>query len=436
MLDLTILCKIVDNFGDIGVVWRLVKAIKNLSEKSADLNIKIRLVVDDLNVFSKLVPEVVPQKKIQICCGIEIFDWNENDFCLRAFRKSPLAVILECFQCGRPDWLESLLFDEKVPNIVDIIMLDYLTAEDYAQTFHKLKSLTRSVRVQKVNFMMGFTQKTGGLILDEPFSNLFYSSGGEDSFKNLPLGSAAKLLRRKSSVSSPTPSSRVGLPPPPQRPPHSSSAKKLFDVLFFAYPRDFLPIVRALQKLNEKLGGNLKLNLAKEKGGAFQNAYEKQQKKENREPFLLEKIEFLPQTAWDKLLFSCDLLFVRGEDSLSRAALCGRPFVWHAYPQTEEYQLVKVRALLERLSQHFSKDDFGIVEKCWLTYNQSEPNATALEETLTDFLMNYEKLKGGFEDFSCSLFQNGDFAANLLEFILERQKHFAEGENPDFPDGK
>ena len=63
MLDLTILCKIVDNFGDIGVVWRLVKAIKNLSEKSADFKTKIRLVVDDLNVFSKLVPEVVPQKK-------------------------------------------------------------------------------------------------------------------------------------------------------------------------------------------------------------------------------------------------------------------------------------------------------------------------------------------------------------------------------------
>ena len=433
MLDITILCKVVDNFGDIGVVWRLVKAIKNLVPKFPVPEIKIRLIVEDLNVFSKLVPDVVPQKKRQTCFGIEIFKWDENSLCLSEFRKSPPAVILECFQCGRPDWLETLLFDEKLPTITDIIMLDYLTAEDYAETFHKLKSLTRSARVQKVNFMMGFTPKTGGLIIDEPFFNTFFSSGGEDSFKNLPLGSAAELPLCKSSASSPTPSIRVGFSPPPQRPPRSSSNKKLFETIFFAYPRDCRPIIRAFQNLNEKLGGTLIVNLAQEKGGAFQNAYENElQKNENRKMFRLKKLEFLAQNDWDALLSGCDLLFVRGEDSLSRAALCGCPFVWHAYPQSEEYQLVKVRALLERLGRHFQKNDFAIVEKCWILYNQSAADSGELENALTDFFANYEKLKFGFKDFSASLFENGDFASNLVDFILERQKVFANGGFSDF----
>jgi uncharacterized repeat protein (TIGR03837 family) len=47
----------------------------------------------------------------------------------------------------------------------------------------------------------------------------------------------------------------------------------------------------------------------------------------------LRCLPFIPQTDYDKLLWSCDLNLVRGEDSFVRAQLAGKPFLWHIYPQ-------------------------------------------------------------------------------------------------------
>ena len=45
--DVTILCKVVDNFGDIGVVYRLARALTDLYP-----DISIRIIVDNLKSFS------------------------------------------------------------------------------------------------------------------------------------------------------------------------------------------------------------------------------------------------------------------------------------------------------------------------------------------------------------------------------------------------
>ena len=164
-IDITILCKVVDNFGDIGVVFRLAKSLLEVQKQNPDLfpEINIRIVTDNLKSFSLLEPKIDEKLDVQSVLGFQVFNW-ENEANLEHFQKNPPEVILECFQCGRPSWLETLLFDIKVQNIVQIVMIDYLSAEDYAETFHLLQSLTRSARVKKINFMPGFTQKTGGLI--------------------------------------------------------------------------------------------------------------------------------------------------------------------------------------------------------------------------------------------------------------------------------
>ena len=164
--NITILCKVVDNFGDIGFVYRLARALTEL-----DSTLNLRLVVSDLNSFSALAPQVDPSKAEQVCGRWQIFDWSAADECTQAFSQNPPAIILECFQCGRPDWLETLLFDTPggTEPLAYIVNIDYLTAEDYADEFHLLKSGTRSARVKKINFMPGFTEKTGGLVLDRTF---------------------------------------------------------------------------------------------------------------------------------------------------------------------------------------------------------------------------------------------------------------------------
>jgi uncharacterized repeat protein (TIGR03837 family) len=60
-------------------------------------------------------------------------------------------------------------------------------------------------------------------------------------------------------------------------------------------------------------------------------------------------LPWLTQTDFDHLLWSADLNFVRGEDSLVRALWAGAPFVWQAYPQDDGVHLEKLAALLARL---------------------------------------------------------------------------------------
>ena len=57
----------------------------------------------------------------------------------------------------------------------------------------------------------------------------------------------------------------------------------------------------------------------------------------------------LPQHDFDHLLWSSDLNFVRGEDSLVRALWAGRPFVWHIYPQHDDAHHHKLNAFLDWL---------------------------------------------------------------------------------------
>ena len=377
-VDITILCKVVDNFGDIGTVYRLARALNEVcgNKKNNFPALHLRIITDNLDAFRSLMPEIDTAKKMQTVKNWEIYDWNTDSVCFDAFQKEAPYIILECFQCGRPDWLERLLFDVKVPEIVHIIMLDYLSAEDYAETFHRLDSLTRSARVTKINFMPGFTDKTGGLILDNNF------------------------MQAKECVSA---------KPAPKDSSFTKNAD-FFNVLFFAYPADFSPVVKALADFQR---GRLRVIAAQGAGlKSFIKSYT-----ECGKPFDCRILDFLPQIEWDRLLCRADLLFIRGEDSLSRACLAGIPFVWNAYPQSENYHLVKVRALLEKMRPFFSAEDFSAVENCWLSYNGGEGN---LEESIKAFFCKYDELLSGFSAFSESLKKNGNLAFNLMTFITEK----------------
>ena len=133
---ITVLCKVVDNYGDIGVCWRMCRRLKKLNPQNT-----ISLIVDNLVSFNRICDDVDVGAAVQSVEGVEIFDWNNADVCHEQFALNDgerLSVILECFQCGRPDWMEKILFEEKLERTVQIIMIDYLTAEKYAEDFHCL----------------------------------------------------------------------------------------------------------------------------------------------------------------------------------------------------------------------------------------------------------------------------------------------------------
>ena len=396
---ITVLCKVVDNFGDIGVAWRLCRRLAKIQSKY-----KICLVVDDLEAFSKIENTVIARsaatKQSIIIDGIEIFPWHEDDFCHNVFSQNDgerLSLILELFQCGRPDWMERILFEEKLNRTVQIIMIDYLTAEKYAEDFHCLQSLTRSAKVQKVNFMPGFTERTGGLVIDE-------------AWQELPVW------------------------------------KKDGPVLVFTYERDWTSLVEALlsavclpvvecPKDVSKPPFAPRILLAQGRGKeSFMQALNKVVSTSSTT--VVEELPYLNQTEWDQMMKECSALVIRGEESMSRACLSGIPFIWHAYPQSDEYQLVKVKALLERMRPHFDGSDFEIVEKTWLEINnnvsfpgltrESRHNCdvqivgsspTMTQNVYSQFFEAIPRLVSGFQDFAASLRKNGDLAYNLMTYI-------------------
>jgi uncharacterized repeat protein (TIGR03837 family) len=63
------------------------------------------------------------------------------------------------------------------------------------------------------------------------------------------------------------------------------------------------------------------------------------------------RLPALEQTEFDRLLWSCDLNFVRGEDSLVRAIWAGQPFVWQLYAQGDGAHAAKLAAFLGRFLQ-------------------------------------------------------------------------------------
>ena len=368
---ITVLCKVVDNYGDIGVAWRMCRRLSKIQNKY-----KICLVVDDLVSFAKINSNVNTGASFQIVDDVEVFLWSDNELCSREFSENDgerLGIILECFQCGRPDWMEHILFEKKLNRVVQIIMIDYLTAEKYAEDFHCLKSLTRSARVQKVNFMPGFTEKTGGLIIDEEWKDLpVYNENGP--------------------------------------------------VLVFTYDSGFNELMNAFERIKQQ-GFAQKILLTQSRPIPTELSD------------ICESLPYMPQTEWDKMMKQCSALVIRGEESLSRACLSGIPFIWQAYPQSEEYQLVKVKALLERMKSHFDEGAFEIVEKTWLCINGEGPfdklrdpddlgclskdlRCLSLSKAPYDsFFSNLKILLSGFQSFAQSLRKNGDLCTNLMTFI-------------------
>lgn len=372
--NLMILCKVVDNFGDIGVVYRLAKALTDL-----DSSLNLTIVCSNLESFSAMAQKIVPSKKSQIFTyrqsSWQILDWEQDeDF---EFTSTPFPIILECFQCGRPQWLEKILFAPDSKETYQIFNIEYLTAEDYAEDFHLLKCYTRSQNVKKMFFMPGFTKKTAGLLLD---------SGFEQTLKT------ARTAKKD---------------------------KNQFTVTLFSYERDFKQIFEALLRLQEKQrkknpAFTVKVLAAAGKSQSFaQKAWEQTDRKLD-----FTALPFLPQEEWDKILCAADFNFIRGEESLARACLAGLPFFWHAYVQEENYQLVKVSALLQKLLPFVEEENLSSsLELLWNQYNT--PEAPLNAEKLDYIFQKAAEgtLKKSFAAFAEELLKNGNLAKNLLDFL-------------------
>ena len=415
-MRITLLCKVVDNYGDIGFVYRLSR---NLAERNPVL--EITLVVSNLESFSAMAPGIknVPVQKFR---GWDILDWNAKNDCMDFFKENPSTVILECFQCGRPEWLDEILFDKGRTQTVQIVNVEYLTAEKWADDFHLLKSGTRSSLVKKINFMPGFTKKTGGLVLDMDFMESL--SDRKSAIKKL----VSCVEEKSGSGPAKMIAEMFG----------DGGEKNFFNVTVFAYQKNLDPVVFALaefQRQQKKLDPDFTLNVFAAPGLSFE-CFEKSWNKFDR-PFSMVPLPYLSQTAWDALLVLCDFNFIRGEDSFSRACLSGKAFMWNAYRQDEEFQLVKVRAFVDLTEKFFMEENcseaFEDYRDAMMVYNKSPdaaPCPDAIDaatgcdmekdegKAILHVLENFSRQRKTFQNFSKSLISNGNLTENLEHLIF------------------
>ncbi|MFA5916282.1 MAG: elongation factor P maturation arginine rhamnosyltransferase EarP, partial [Burkholderiales bacterium] len=86
-----IFCTVVDNYGDIGVCWRLARQL------AAEHGQRVRLWVDDLASLARISPGVVPGLGVQHSRGVEIRWWREPFPAVE-----PADVVVEAFACNPP----------------------------------------------------------------------------------------------------------------------------------------------------------------------------------------------------------------------------------------------------------------------------------------------------------------------------------------------
>ena len=144
-----IFCRVVDNYGDIGVCWRLARQL------AAEHNVAVRLWVDDLNSFARLCPEIDSSLDRQRIAGMTVYRWREP------FPDAiPGDVVIEAFGCELPAVFQAAMTAKAQPPVW--INLEYLSAENWVTGSHALPS--PQAKLRKYFFFPGFVAGTGGLL--------------------------------------------------------------------------------------------------------------------------------------------------------------------------------------------------------------------------------------------------------------------------------
>ncbi|HAB64381.1 MAG TPA: elongation factor P maturation arginine rhamnosyltransferase EarP, partial [Pseudomonas sp.] len=145
-----IFCVVVDNYGDIGVTWRLARQLV------AEHGQRVRLWVDDLDTFARLCPGSSTTADQQWHEGVEVRHWTPD-----WPGAEPADVVIEAFACQLPDaYIKEMACSGRR---ILWLNLEYLSAEDWVVGCHALPSMQPD-GLQKYFFFPGFEQGTGGLI--------------------------------------------------------------------------------------------------------------------------------------------------------------------------------------------------------------------------------------------------------------------------------
>lgn len=373
-----IFCNVIDNFGDIGVAWRLARGL------AGDHHQTVRLWVDDLAAFHRIWPAIDTQAAAQTCEGVTIRRW-ETPF----GEAEPAQVVVEAFGCALPESYLAAMAGQ--PSSPIWINLEYLSAESWVADHHGLPSPHPRLPLTKHFFFPGYGADTGGLLVEAKLASrraAFLATDIPAYWASLGVAAPVSGELRVSLFAYEN----------PRLAPLLEVWAAGEDPLVCLVPED-----RVLPQIADWLGQRtLRVGETHRRGALG-----------------LHVLPFVDQDAYDQLLWACDLNFVRGEDSCVRAQWAKRPLVWQAYPQTDDAHWPKLEALLALYTADLADAPARAVRDLWRSWNGISGDMD-MAACWTAWRTQYSAIARHAESWCARLREAGSLAAKLVEFAEKR----------------
>lgn len=368
-----IFCSVVDNYGDIGVTWRLARQL------AAEQGHAVRLWVDELGAFVRLCPEASLDAQCQHCSGVEVRQWAEPFPAVE-----PAQVVIEAFACQLPaSYIEAMTVSGTRCLWLN---LEYLSAEDWVAGCHGLPS-PQPGGLQKFFFFPGFVEETGGLLREADLLTRRRAFQADAQAQQAFLQSLGVVRKPGARLISLFAYENAGL------------AGWLDALAADPQPTQLLvPQGKILADLQTWLGeGPLSPGDHSRRGN-----------------LLIHVLPFVAQGDYDRLLWCCDLNAVRGEDSFIRAQWAGRPLLWHIYPQEEGAHWDKLEAFLAIYDADLMPEAAAAQAEFWRAWNTGE----RMEAAWPALLAAWPALQRHAEQWCDQQAARADLATALEQFYL------------------
>ena len=382
--SIDIFCEIIDNFGDIGVVYRISKELKKIFQ-----NVRIRIVLNRLEEFkaiNKKVKDVDYQEIDGLICVTEKYV-KEN---MESFGVSD--VFIEAFGCNVPEeYVKAAKENSKL-----WINLEYLSGEKWIEDFHLCESLIDSKTLKKIFFMPGFSEKSGGVIIDSGFLERmkFGKENRDEVFK--------KYFK-------------------------DFDLKDKFIGTVFSYEKNFENLLETLKNYEKE---TVLLLMGEKTQKSFSEILKKNLTEDYGNIVKYGKItmiysDFFSQEEYEEIISASDFNFTRGEDSFVRGIILGKPFMWHIYLQEEKAHMDKIKAFTDRFKESIevSEEEKNIIESyCNLLEDYNDRDKNSLEKGKEDFRIFFEKfeeINRICEKYSKFLLEKCNLVKKLYKYIQE-----------------
>jgi uncharacterized repeat protein (TIGR03837 family) len=357
-----IFCRVIDNYGDAGVCWRLARQL------AAEHALDVTLWIDRVATLARLVPAIEEACAAQTGAGVVVRRLDDD-----APAPSLPDMVVEGFGCGLPAPYVNAMAAAATPP--DWINLEYLSAEPWVDTAHGLASPHPRLPLTRHFWFPGFTPRTGGLIRE------------------------AGLLDARDAWRA-----------------HETRETDALRIVLFCYPNRALPaLFDAWAEGDERIACVVPEGVATAALDAWLHGdVPHAGQRAMRGRLAVEVVAFMTQDAFDRLLWGAGINFVRGEDSFVRAQWAARAFVWQPYPQEHDAHRLKLDAFVARYAhalqapagpaltrfwEAFNAEDGAAAARAWPAYRAAVPAYEAHGRRWADTLASFPDLARGLVDF-------------------------------------